>query len=119
VRWLIDECVDAALVVHLRELGHDVVFMAEVAPRATDTEVVSRAHGESRLLLTEDKDFGDLIFRQAMPAAGVILLRISPSQRLQKAPRLTAAIERFGGALFGRYTVIEESRFRWRALGPT
>lgn len=114
MRWLIDECVDAALVARLRELGHDGVYMAEVAPRATDADVMSRAHREHRLLLTEDKDFGDLIFRQARPSAGIVLLRIGAPQRQQKEPRLIAAIERFGDALFGRYTVIEEGRFRWR-----
>lgn len=45
-----------------------------------------------------------------------INLRIGTPQRLQKAPRLVAAVDRFGETLFGRYTVIEESRFRWRAL---
>jgi predicted nuclease of predicted toxin-antitoxin system len=65
VRWLVDECVDAALAARLREAGHDVVYMSDVAPRAPDAEVIERAHGEDRLLLTEDKDFGDLVFRQA------------------------------------------------------
>ena len=67
MRWLIDECVDAALVALLRESGHDAVYMSDVAPRATDVEVMNRAHRESRLLLTEDKDFGDLVFRKARP----------------------------------------------------
>jgi predicted nuclease of predicted toxin-antitoxin system len=44
VRWLIDECVDAALVALLRESGHDAVYMSDVAPRATDVEVMNRAH---------------------------------------------------------------------------
>jgi predicted nuclease of predicted toxin-antitoxin system len=57
VRWLIDECVDAALIARLRQLGHDVVYMSDVAPRASDVEVMNRADREKRLLLTEDKDF--------------------------------------------------------------
>ena len=64
VRWLADECVDAGLVVNLRASGHDVVYMAEIAPAANDAEVVRLARAESRLLLTEDKDFGDLVFRR-------------------------------------------------------
>jgi predicted nuclease of predicted toxin-antitoxin system len=61
VRWLIDECVDAALASLLRESGHNVVYMSDLASRAPDPEVITRADRENRLLLTEDKDFGDLI----------------------------------------------------------
>jgi len=69
VRWLIDECADAGLAALLQESGHDVVYMFDVAPRATDTEVMNRADREDRLLLTEDKDFGDLVFRHAQTGA--------------------------------------------------
>jgi len=116
VRWLIDECVDAALAALLSESGHDVVYMPDVAPRAADPEVMHRADRENRLLLTEDKDFGDLVFRQARRVPGLVLVRIDPSRRLRKGPRLLAAIDRFGDSLFGRYTVIEDTRFRSRAL---
>lgn len=93
---------------------------SDVAPRATDTEVKSRAHGENRVLLTEDNDFGDLVFRQARPVPGIVLLRIDSTRRSLKAARLQAAIQRFGETLFGRYTVIEEARFRSRPLrSPT
>ena len=48
--------------------------MAEVAPRSPDSDVLMRAEREDRLLLTEDKDFGDLVFRQARPVPGIVLL---------------------------------------------
>ena len=118
MRWLLDECVDAALVLQLRQLGHDVVYIAEVSPQASDIDVIRRATDENRLLLTEDKDFGDLVFRKAQPVPGLKLLRVSARQRHRKPERLTAAIELFGGTLFGRYTVIEEARFRSRPLRP-
>jgi predicted nuclease of predicted toxin-antitoxin system len=119
VRWLIDECVDADLAAVLHRSGHDVVYMSVVAPRAADAEVMNRADHENRLLLTEDKDFGDLVFRQARPVPGIVLLRIEQSRRLRKGPRLLAAIDRFGETLFGRYTVIEDARFRSRPLRAT
>ena len=99
MRWLIDECADAALAELLRRSGHDVVYMSDVAPRAADPEVMNRADRENRLLLTEDKDFGDLVFRQARPVPGIVLVRIDSSRRLLKAPRLLAAIDHFGGTL--------------------
>jgi predicted nuclease of predicted toxin-antitoxin system len=84
VRWLIDERVDTGLVSHLRAAGHDVVYMAEVAPRDSDTEVTARAQEEQRLLLTEDQDFGDLVFRGRRSVPGVVLLRIDPAMHTLK-----------------------------------
>jgi len=116
VRWLADECIDAALVVRLRAGGHDVVYMAEIAPAATDAEVMARAQREQRLLLTEDKDFGDLVYRYGGQAPGIVLLRIDPAMHALKQERLVAAIARFGEGLFGRYVIVEEARFRSRPL---
>lgn len=118
MRWLIDECVDATLAALLRELGLDVVYMSDVEPRATDAEAMRHAHRENRMLLTEDKDFGELVFRQATPVPGIVLMRIDPARRSLKAVRLRAAVDRFGEMLFGRYTVIEEARYRSRRLRP-
>jgi len=77
---------------------------------------MQRAEAEARLLLTEDKGFGDLVSRSGMPVPGVVLLRVDPEKHLLKWRRLEAAIARFGERLFGRYLVIEETRFRSRPL---
>jgi predicted nuclease of predicted toxin-antitoxin system len=116
VRWLADECVDAALVTRLRGAGHDASYIAEIASGITDTEALWRAHEEGRLFLTEDKDFGELVFRFKRAVPGVVLLRIDPEKSQLKWTRLEAAIAKFGEGLFGRYVVIEEARFRSRPL---
>jgi predicted nuclease of predicted toxin-antitoxin system len=94
------------------------MYMAEVAPRASDDEVLAIANRERRLLLTDDKDFGDLIFRQAKRVPGIVLIRIDSRQRILKAHRLQAVIQKFGEDMFGRYTVVEEARLRSRLLRP-
>ena len=116
MRWLVDECVDAALVGLLRQSGHEALFVSEISPRATDIDVMNRAERDHRLLLTEDKDFGDLVFRLARPVPGIVLIRIVAMQRQCNAERLTVAIKRFRKTLFGRFTVIEQARFRMRPL---
>jgi predicted nuclease of predicted toxin-antitoxin system len=116
VRWLADECVDFELVARLRSRGHDVVYMAEIAPTATDFAVIERAQAEARLLLTEDKDFGELVVRRDRSVPGLVLLRIDPAMRALKQKRLAAVTDRFGDALFGRYTIVEPGRFRSRRL---
>ena len=115
MRWLADECVAAPLVVFLRAHGHDVLYIAEAAAGLSDAEVIALALRENRLLLTEDKDFGDLVFRRERTVPGVVLMRADlkiPCEAL----RLEAAIVRYGDGLFGRYTVIEEGRVRSRRL---
>jgi predicted nuclease of predicted toxin-antitoxin system len=114
--FLADECVDAAVVEGLRDAGHDVRYVAEGERALTDAEVLKIAAQENRILLTEDKDFGDLVFRGGYVVPGVVLLRIEPLRRSLKWPRLAAAIERFEDRLFGRHTVVHEDRFRFRAV---
>lgn len=116
MRWLADECVDAGLVSHLRAAGHDVVYMAEITRAASDARVLLRAQAERRLLLTEDKDFGELVFRRGQSVPGIILLRIDPAKHTLKKARLDAAVTRFGDGLFGRYVTVEGARFRSRPL---
>ena len=67
MRWLVDECLDAGLVARLREDGHDVIYAAEIAPAASDVALLDLARTQERLLLTEDKDFGDLVIRRRAP----------------------------------------------------
>jgi predicted nuclease of predicted toxin-antitoxin system len=100
----------------LRSGGHDVLYVAEAAAGLSDTDVIALALQEKRLLLTEDKDFGDLVFRREHAVPGVVLMRINPENLSLKATRLAAAIDRYGDGLFGRYMVIEQGRFRSRRV---
>lgn len=116
MRWLADECVAAALVDHLRSVGHDVTYVAEGNASASDIAIVRLAHDEERILLTEDKDFGDLAFRLTMPIPSVVLLRLGLYDNAAKWARLEAAIDHFGSNLLGRFVVIDDKRFRSRPL---
>jgi predicted nuclease of predicted toxin-antitoxin system len=82
----------------------------------SDADVVALALRERRLLLTEDKDFGDLVFRRGRTVPGVVLMRIGSETSVLKSTCLAAAIDRYREGLLGRYTVIEEGRFRSRRL---
>ena len=78
MRLLANENVPLVAVVALRSIGDDVLWVAESFPSTRDADVLARAVSESRVLLTFDKDFGELAFRHEQPAAcGVILLRIT------------------------------------------
>jgi hypothetical protein len=92
------------------------LYVAESASGATDRVLLHQANVEGRLLLTEDKDFGELVFRSKEAVPGLILLRLEPDMGRLKWLRLRAAIESFGDGLLGRYVVVEETRFRSRPL---
>ncbi len=114
--WLADECVAAPLVEALRRAGQDVLYVAEAAAGLSDTDVVALAADETRLLLTVDKDFGDLVFRRGHPVPGIVLMRVGSENAQLQALRLVAAIEQYGERLFGEYVVVEAARFRARPL---
>ena len=116
MRWLADECVSARLVKLLREAGHDVAYVAEMAAGASDTDLIGLARRENRLLLTDDKEFGELVIRRRWAVPGLILMRIASDDPQARWKRLQAAIVRFNESFYGRYVVIEESRFRIRQL---
>lgn len=75
MKYHANENIESEVVLFLRTLGHDVSYAAEIQPRASDDEVLARATAEGRILITSDKDFGELCFLRGLPSYGVILLR--------------------------------------------
>jgi predicted nuclease of predicted toxin-antitoxin system len=82
VKFLADECCDHGLVGALRQSGYDVLYVLESERGATDDDVLSLAFREQRIILAEDKDFGELVYRLKKPAHGIILIRIAVKNRI-------------------------------------
>jgi predicted nuclease of predicted toxin-antitoxin system len=77
MKFLLDQSTDARLLPYLKQLGHDVTRISSNYPHSIpDKEVLSIAQREKRILITDDRDFGELIFRLQLPHAGVIFLRL-------------------------------------------
>lgn len=114
MKFLADECCDAALVQALRTDGHDVLYALESLCGGSDDEILSRALAEDRLLLTEDKDFGELVYRLRRPAYGVILLRFDVADRALKIPRLRDLLAHESARLTGAFVVLEVNKTRLR-----
>jgi len=116
LRFLADECCDADLVSRLREDGHEVVYVLECKPGISDDEVLIQAYNQERILLTEDKDFGNLVYRLKKPARGVILIRMDVKERHRKWGRLKKLIENYHKRLPGHFVIVERNRYRFRPL---
>lgn len=81
-----------------------------------DDDILSRAYAEQRILLTEDKDFGELVFRLRKPAVGIILLRFNPGEEAQKVIRLRQLLQDPTIALLDTFVVVENVKIRTRPL---
>lgn len=111
-----DESVDWAVVQRLRREGHRVWYVAEMEPGLVDDAVLDLANREAALLLTADKDFGELVFRQRRFSGGIVLLRLAglPSER--KGEIVSAAVNQHASQLPHRFTVITPRICRTRRL---
>lgn len=116
MRLLADECCDAGLVVALRQAGHDVDYVFESQRGAIDLDILQWALAEERLLLTEDKDFGELVYRLGKPAFGVVLLRFNVAERNWKVSRLCDLLANHADRLPGHFTVLGARKVRIRPL---
>ncbi len=116
--FLADECCDALLVDGLRQDGHDVLYVLESMAGADDATVLSTAASQRRVLLTEDKDFGMLVVRLALPAYGVVLIRIDPADSPAKLARIRELLRDHPARLAGMFVVVQKDRFRFRPLTP-
>lgn len=117
MRFLADEYFPFASVARLRSDGHDVAAVAEGAVGNTDRENIQLAIRERRVILTYDRDYGELIFERGAPSPpGVIYFRLpsaSPEEPAERVIRLLADPE---VVILGRFTAVGPQRERWRVL---
>ncbi|CAN5796433.1 hypothetical protein BH23GEM9_BH23GEM9_16000 [soil metagenome] len=103
---------------HLRERGHLVVYVAELEPGIPDEAVLAMAAELSAPLITNDKDFGELVFRQRLTSAGVILLRLAGLSNRAKAETVTRAVDDHSKELAGAFAVVTRGHVRIRRASP-
>jgi len=111
---LADECVAAEVVARLRTDGHDVEAAGDDAPGASDDDVLARAAASGRVLLTADKDFGELVYRLGRAHAGVVLLRLAGMPPEDRAETVSAVFRDRAAELPGNFTVIDKDAVRVR-----
>jgi predicted nuclease of predicted toxin-antitoxin system len=116
MRLLADESCDFAIVRGLRSAGHDVTSIAEILRGASDEQVIDLAASERRLLITEDKDFGQLVFSAARENSGVLLVRYPALARSGLVDAMLALVAKRGKALYSCFVVLEPGRIRLSRL---
>lgn len=115
---LVDECLTIEFVGEFRRAGHDVIWVREQHPGAEDEDLLALSVTLRRMLMSEDRDFGELIFQRRLPAIGIVLVKIADFGRsLQLTASYSAKkITKLGASLMGHLTMIEPGRERSRPL---
>ncbi|MGD8792465.1 MAG: DUF5615 family PIN-like protein [Anaerolineae bacterium] len=111
-----DESIDRQIVDRLRKDGHEVQYVAELEPGIPDDIVLNLANEEADLLLTADKDFGELVFRQRRVSSGILLVRLAGLSPLRKAEVVAFAINQHSRELLGAFAVLRPGSLRIRRL---
>ena len=111
---LADEGVDRSIVLRLRSEGHLVDHIAELAPSLKDDEVLRQANSRDAMLLTTDKDFGELVYRQGRVHAGVVLIRLAGFGSAEKSDIVAQAIAEHHDEIQGSFCVISPGQIRIR-----
>ncbi|HMQ03625.1 MAG TPA: DUF5615 family PIN-like protein [Pyrinomonadaceae bacterium] len=106
MKILADESIESEIIRALRAAGHEVADIKEISPGIDDIEVLSRAAASEAILLTNDKDFGELIYRDRLIASGVILLRFGKLEIKQRIELLKTVLEEQKAKLTRSFTVV-------------
>jgi predicted nuclease of predicted toxin-antitoxin system len=114
MNFLADEHIDQPIVDRLRQDGHDVVAVAELEPGIADATILARANQGNALLLTADRDFGELVFRQRQVTAGVVLIRLAGLSSRAKVDIVSEVMRDHTAELLHAFTVISPGMVRIR-----
>lgn len=114
MKLVADESVDQPIVDRLRREGHDVVSVNEIGPGIPDDDVLETAREQNAVLLTADKDFGELVYRQGQATEGVILVRLAGLSAQRKEDVVSRFISDHGSELHGAFTVVSPGLVRIR-----
>ena len=114
MNFVVDEGVDRPIIVALRNEGHHVLSIGEKLPGKTDEDILRLANEVQAILVTTDKDFGELVYRLKKIHNGILLLRLSGLNADRKVELVRTAIENHAEELNGSFSVLSSTLFRIR-----
>ena len=114
--FVADENIEFYVVSALRKIGYEVEYIAEMAAGATDSNILQNAYLENKVLLTHDKDFGDLVYRKQFKHCGIILIRMHGIGEMNKVSIISEVIKQHSNILAQSYIVIQKNVVRIRRM---
>jgi len=113
MRFLVDECTGPGVATWLRDEGHEVFSVYEESPGIDDVTIITKAFSEGWILVTNDNDFCVKVFRDRVPHAGVIYLRLANERTHNKVNVLRDLLINHSENLTGKFVVVTESKVRF------
>ena len=114
MRFLVDECTGPRVAEWLLASSHDVFSVHDEARGMTDDDLLAKAYSEGWILITNDKDFGEKIYREGRPHHGVVFLRLKDERAASKIDALRRLLNDFANQLGDRFVVVTERQVRFR-----
>lgn len=112
MRFLVDECTGPTVAKWLKNLQHEVFSVYDEARGLDDESIIKKANLENYILITNDKDFGEIVFRMRKPHKGIILLRLEDERPENKIAVLKRIFENYSDSLTNNFTIATERTIR-------
>jgi len=116
MKFLADAHVSVEMVAMIRTLGHDCLDASAIPPRMPDLDVLRMAAADERVVVTSDKDFGELLFVHGIACPGIVLIRVAFADEKDRVVRVRSAWPIVLSRLPGSFVTITTSRVRARPL---
>jgi predicted nuclease of predicted toxin-antitoxin system len=113
MRFLVDECAGPRLARWLSSEGHEVFSVYNQARGAGDDYLIEKVYTEEWILITNDKDFGEKVFRERRPHHGVIFMRLRDEAPDNKIAVMKGLLDEYSDRLVDQFVVVTESRVRF------
>ena len=113
MRFLVDECTGPKVAAYLRDEGHEVFSVFDEARGVEDDQVIQKAYDENWILITNDKDFGEKVYRERHAHRGIILMRLEDERSANKIQVLRRLLESYADRFEDQFVVVTETQVRF------
>lgn len=113
MRFLVDECAGPKVAEWLRGQGHEIFSVFDEARGIDDDEVIRKAFDENWILITNDKGFGEKVYRERCPHRGVIFMRLEDERAANKIEILRRLLDGYSDRLADQFVVVTDTRVRF------
>lgn len=118
MRFIVDACAYVQVVDSLRDDGHEVTHVRYLFSDSSDEDLLRMANTALSILVSEDRDFGDLIVRDGCPANGVVIVKVAEfrGSPASLGSHIADVVRQLGQDCIGQFIVVEPGRERRRSL---
>lgn len=113
MKFLADVNIEKPIVDELKRMGHNIIWVADLDRYLDDLSIFKIARKENRILLTNDKDFGEIVFRQKLIPTGIVLFRIKGQDVRKKVKLLKKLLAAHSDKIINHFVVVAKEKFRF------